>query len=84
MATTTTPRLSVFELVELFQDKPTIPLVETICDQLSPIPETAEGLIRTMFGLYSDANIKAWLDGTLTYEQQMMIDVGFSRCRNRA
>ena len=73
------PALSVYELVLLFDDKPTVALVAAICEQT--LPSTNRQLLFAMYGVPVHGALPHSFDGRTTDEQARVLQLGFDLWR---
>lgn len=78
-----TPTLSVYELVLLFDDHPTVPLVLAICQQAQPADAllTNRVLLAAMYGVPVNGNLPEWFGERVTDEHARLLDLGLGMYR---
>lgn len=72
------PVLSVYELVLLYDDKPTTPLIRAICQSVDwrPTPSKRR-LLTAMYGVPESGTLPDWFAYRLTDEQERTLDLGY-------
>lgn len=75
------PFVSVYELTLLFDEHPTVGIVEAIIEQLEPQHQSVRGLLRAMYGVPLKGKLPDEFSWRLTDEQERLIDLAYSTWR---